>query len=141
MDMTQSAKQQASSHADDMNSSRDPNASFSQQRDQLAGAAKSKANEASQNAPDVDQDEAKNRVRGKAEDLKNRIPEEHRQKMSSAVNQTKDVVNDAFPEERRDQFIYRLKKVSVPILELHVTLIIVVRSSSTAKVTKTTWRP
>jgi hypothetical protein len=107
------AKNQASSHAGDMDSARDPNASFSEQKDQLTGAAQSKANEANQNTPDMDQDQAKDQARGKVNDLKNRIPEEHRQKVSNAVGQTKGVLNDAFPEERREQFIYRLKKVSL----------------------------
>ncbi len=95
-----------------MQNSRDPNASFSQQRDQLAGAAKSKADQANQNTPDMNSGDMKNQARSKAEDLKNQIPEEHRQKVASAVGQTKDIVRDAFPQERRDQFIYRLKKVS-----------------------------
>ena len=84
---------------------------MSQQKDQLLGAARGKANEANQNTPDIDQDDAQNQARGAAQNLKNRIPEEHRQKISDAVDQTKGVFQDAFPEERRDQFIYRLKKV------------------------------
>ena len=94
-----------------MAAARDPNASFSEQKDQLAGAAQDKANQADQNTPDVSQEDAKAQASGKLQDLKNRIPEEHRQKVSSAIGQTKDVLNDAFPEERREQFIYRLKKV------------------------------
>ena len=94
-----------------MDSSRDPNASMSQQKDQLLGAARGKANEANENTPDMDQGDAQNQARGTAQNLKNRIPEEHRQRVSDADDQTKGVFQDAFPEERRDQFIYRLKKV------------------------------
>lgn len=105
------AKSQLKSHAQDLNNSRDPNASLSEQKDQLAGRADEKRSaaesETNRNAPSQDQ------ARNKAEELKQRIPEEHREKVDNAVQETKEFFQEAFPEERREQFIYRLKKVVV----------------------------
>lgn len=61
---------------------------------------------------------------------------------ADTVNFTKDVFNDKFPEERKDQFIYRLKKVSEestpcrPSAPTDPT-----RSLSSARSTRTTARP
>jgi len=115
------AKEQLKSHAQDLDNSRDPNASLSQQKDQVLGRADDKRSEAESeanrqsNRSDMpnDQGEAKDQARGKAEQLKNRIPEEHRERVDNAVQETKEFVHDVFPEERREQFIYRLKKVVV----------------------------
>jgi hypothetical protein len=109
------AKDQLKSHAQDLNQSRDPNASLSEQKDQVLGRADQKRSaaesETNQNAPSGEE------ARGKAYELKNRIPEERRQQVSQAVDETKEFLHDVFPEERRDQFIYRLKKVVVECQE------------------------
>lgn len=104
------AKGQAKEHANDVASARDPNASYSTQKDQMLGRAQDKVPDDAQN---VDKEDAKGQARGKMNDLKNRIPDEHRERAANAVNETKDFLHDQFPEERRDQFIYRLKKVVV----------------------------
>ena len=109
--MFQQAKETAKDHARDVASSRDPNASFSEQKDQMAGRANQKANEEQSRHGDVDRDEAEQKARGKAQQLKERIPEEHRERLSNTINDTKDFLDEQFPEERREQFIYRLKKV------------------------------
>jgi len=106
-------KEQAKAHASDIAGNRDPNASFSQQKDQMLGAAQDKKNDAQSRGPDVDSQDAKNQARDKANQLKEKIPQEHRDRAQHAVDTTKDIVHDAFPEERREQFIYRLKKVVV----------------------------
>lgn len=117
------AKDQAQSHAQDLDSSRNPNASLSEQKDQLVGAASQKADQASSEADreanrrGVDQGDAENQARAKANQLKEKIPEKHRAAASDAINTSKDIVQDAFPEERRNQFIYRLKKVVVECQE------------------------
>ena len=111
------AKDQLKSHAQDLNNSRDPNASLTEQKDQMAGRADQKRSAAESEANNRDdvpsQGEAKDQARNKAEQLKNRIPEEHRERVDNAVQETKEFVHDVFPEERREQFIYRLKKVVV----------------------------
>ncbi|KAK4689510.1 hypothetical protein P7C73_g600, partial [Tremellales sp. Uapishka_1] len=109
-DAKESAKSQAKDHANDMNNNRDPNASFSEQKDQLASRAQDKA-------PDVDGDDAKGQAKGKLNDLKSKIPDEHKEKVKGAANDTKDFLKEQFPEERREQFIYRLKKVVVECQE------------------------
>ncbi|KAK8854853.1 hypothetical protein IAR55_003592 [Kwoniella newhampshirensis] len=106
-------KEKAKSHAQDVAGARDPNASYSQQKDQIAGRANQKADAADQNTPDVDQDQAKDQARGKVNDLKSKIPEEHREKAANAIQDTKNFFSEQLPQERRDQFIYRLKKVVV----------------------------
>ncbi|WWD18999.1 hypothetical protein CI109_103456 [Kwoniella shandongensis] len=106
-------KEKAKSHAQDVAGARDPNASYSEQKDQIAGRANQKANEADQNTRDVDRDQAKDQARGKVNDLKNKIPDEHRERAANAVQDTKNFLKEQLPEERRDQFIYRLKKVVV----------------------------
>jgi hypothetical protein len=116
-----SAKDQMKSHAQDLNNNRDPNASLSQQKDQVLSRADDKRSEAESeanrqsNRSDMpnDSEDAKKQARNKAEQLKQRIPEEHREKLDNAVQETKEFVHDVFPEERREQFIYRLKKVVV----------------------------
>jgi hypothetical protein len=116
-----SAKEQIKSHAQDLNNNRDPNASLSQQKDQVLSRADDKRSEAESeanrqsNRSDMpnDSEDAKKQARNKAEQLKQRIPEEHREKLDNAVQETKEFVHDVFPEERREQFIYRLKKVVV----------------------------
>ena len=60
----------------------------------------------------MDQDEAKEQAKNKTQQLKEKIPQKHRDAINDGVQSAKDVVTDAFPQERRDQFIYRLKKVS-----------------------------
>lgn len=104
------AKEQAKGHASDIASARDPNASYSTQKDQMLGRAQDKVPDDAQN---YDKEDAKGQARGKVQDLKNRIPDEHRERAANAINETKDFLNEQFPEERRDQFIYRLKKVSI----------------------------
>lgn len=120
------AKDQARAHGSDVAANRDPNASYSTQKDQVLGAAQSKANQAQGQAQSqANQDdrvpsnraEAEDAARNKAQQLKERIPEEHRERISNAVNTQKQIVQDAFPEERREQFIYRLKKVVVELQE------------------------
>lgn len=115
-------KEQLKSHAQDVAGNRDPNASLSQQKDQVLGAAQNKADRASSEAQSEAQrnpnapnnaDEAENQARAKANQLKERIPEEHRERISRGIETQKQIVQDAFPEERREQFIYRLKKVSI----------------------------
>ena len=135
------AKGQAYSHAQDMNNSRDPNASYSEQASQLRGAASQKAGEANQSTPDVDREGAKNQAREKGNQLLNKVPEHHRQKFNDGVDQTKGILNDAMPQERRDQFIYRLKKVSCRLIFPISLILILIRSSSSARATRTTWRP
>ena len=122
-----SAKEQLKSHAQDLNNNRDPNASLSEQKDQVLSKADDKRSQAESEAnrqsnrsdmPDRsdlpnDSEDAKNQARNKAEQLKQRIPEEHREKLDNAVQETKEFVHDVFPEERREQFVYRLKKVVV----------------------------
>ncbi|KAL7423409.1 hypothetical protein Q5752_000989 [Cryptotrichosporon argae] len=108
-DTARSAVDQAAPHAKDVANARDPNASLTEQKDQMLGRAQEKV-------PDDADDQVagkKEQARGKVEDLKNKIPEQHREKVAGAIDSTKDTLNDAFPEERRDQFIYRLKKVVV----------------------------
>ncbi|RXK41203.1 hypothetical protein M231_01608 [Tremella mesenterica] len=111
-DVKESAKQQASSHADDLASSRDPNAPLTEQRDQIKGRANEKAD-----GTDINQDQAKDKAKAKVNELKNKIPEEHREKVRNVVNDSKQYFKDEFPEERRDQYIYRLKKVVVECQE------------------------
>jgi len=113
----QQATETAKSHAQDVASSRDPNASFSEQKDQMAGRANQKANEEQSRHGNVDRDEAEQQARGKAQQLKEKIPEEHRERISNTINETKDFLDEQFPEERREQFIYRLKKVVVECQE------------------------
>jgi hypothetical protein len=105
----------ARAHAADVAGSRDPNTPLSQQKEQIKGAASNKADQASSQVDTSDVpngDEAADEARSKAQQLKDKIPEKHRAMATDTVNFTKDVFNDKFPEERRDQFIYRLKKVS-----------------------------
>jgi len=111
------AKSQAKDHAGDVANQRNPNASLSDQKDQLMGAAQSKKDQAASNtdtssAPD-NADQAKEQAKGGLNNLKNKIPDEHKERAQNAVNETKDFLKDQFPEERREQFIYRLKKVVV----------------------------
>lgn len=115
------AKSTAGSEADKLDQHRDPNASLSQQKDQVLGAAQSDAQsaqrqgeqQANQADSNVDRDEAERKAREGIQGLKNKIPEEHRAALSDGVNASKQIVQDAFPQERREQFIYRLKKVSL----------------------------
>lgn len=112
------AKEQLKSHAQDVASNRNPNASASEQAQQMRGAAESKRDEASNRASNDSRTpnstgEAKDQARDKANQLKEKIPEEHRQRIADTIDTQKQIVQDAFPEERREQFIYRLKKVSV----------------------------
>ncbi|WWC71598.1 uncharacterized protein I206_105556 [Kwoniella pini CBS 10737] len=118
------AKGSAKEHASDLNNARDPNASLSQQKDQVLG----RANEKTPNDVDVqggnvnrdtdaDRAEAEGQVRSKAQQLKERIPEEHRAKAADALQDTKQFFKEQLPEERREQFIYRLKKVVVECQE------------------------
>lgn len=110
-------KQQARSHAQDIVGSRDPNASLSEQKEQVKGAASDKRDaanaQASQNLPDPNDEGNQQKARGKAAELRDRIPEEHRKKAADYIQKSKNFMNDEFPEERRDQFIYRLKKVNI----------------------------
>ncbi|KAI9637351.1 uncharacterized protein MKK02DRAFT_36365 [Dioszegia hungarica] len=119
-------KEQLKSHAQDVAGNRDPNASLSQQKDQVLGAAQNKADHAQNQAQSQAQndsrapnnaEDAKNQARDKANQLKEKIPEEHRQKISDELHAQKEIIQDAFPEERREQFIYRLKKVLVELQE------------------------
>jgi len=114
-------KDQIKSHAQDLNNSRDPNASLTQQKDQLRGAAQGKRDqaqhEADRNGANVDRDQAQGQAREKANQMKERIPERQRAAASDAINSSRQIVDDAFPEERREQFIYRLKKVVVECQE------------------------
>ena len=113
-------KEHARSEADNLNNSRNPNASLSQQKDQVLGTAQSHADGARREGErqadqNVDQDDARRQANEKAEQakqsVKSKIPEQHRAAVSDGINTSKQIVQDAFPEERRDQFIYRLKKV------------------------------
>ncbi len=117
------AKQTASGEADKLNQHRDPNASLSEQKDQVLGHAQQDAqkaqsqgqnelNKAENQGQGVDRDEAERKAREAGQSLKDKIPEEHRAALADGVTATKDILRDAFPEERREQFIYRLKKVS-----------------------------
>jgi len=116
-EMKEQAKDQAKSHGQDLNNSRDPNASLREQKDQVLGAGQQKANEADANSPNVDRGQAKEQAKEKANQLKEKIPEEHREKVSRAIDTEKEIIKEAFPEERREQFIYRLKKVVVECQE------------------------
>lgn len=121
-----------------MASNRDPNASFAEQRDQVAGAAQSKADGTS--VGDMDRDDARREAEQRKNQLLDKIPDEHREKINNAVDSTKQVFQDAFPEERREQFIYRLKKVrrAERLVGLYTDL---PSSWSTARSTRTTRRP
>ncbi|OWT39064.1 hypothetical protein C362_03228 [Cryptococcus neoformans Bt1] len=116
-DYKETGKQQARSHAQDVAGNRDPNASLSEQKEQVKGAAYDKRDaanaQADQNLPDPNDEGNQEKARGKAAALRDRIPEEHRQKAADYIQKSKNFVNDELPEERRDQFIYRLKKVVV----------------------------
>ncbi|WVQ99967.1 hypothetical protein IAU59_007110 [Kwoniella sp. CBS 9459] len=114
------AKGEAKAHAKDLASSRDPNASYSTQKDQILG----RANEKTPNDVDVqggnvnrdtgaDKAQAEDAARAKGNQLLNKIPDEHRERAANAVQDTKQFFKEQLPEERRDQFIYRLKKVVV----------------------------
>ncbi|WWC93737.1 hypothetical protein V866_000573 [Kwoniella sp. B9012] len=118
------AKSQAKEHASDLNAARDPNASLSEQKDQVLG----RANEKTPNDVDVqggnvnrdtgaDRAQAEGTARNKAQQLRDRIPEEHRARAADAIQDTKQFFKEQLPEERRDQFIYRLKKVVVECQE------------------------
>lgn len=100
-----------------MAGNRDPNASLSEQKEQVKGAAYDKRDaanaQADQNLPDPNDEGNQEKARGKAAALRDRIPEEHRQKAADYIQKSKNFVNDELPEERRDQFIYRLKKVNI----------------------------
>lgn len=116
-DYKETGKQQARSHAQDVAGNRDPNASLSEQKEQVKGAAYDKKDAASaqagQNLPDPNDEGNQQKARGKVAELKDRIPDEHRQKAADYIQKSKNFVNDELPEERRDQFIYRLKKVNI----------------------------
>ncbi|OCF37895.1 hypothetical protein I316_00119 [Kwoniella heveanensis BCC8398] len=113
-------KGEAKAHAKDIASSRDPNASYSTQKDQMLG----RANEKTPNDVDVqngnvnrntdaDRAQAEDTARAKGNQLLNKIPDEHRERAANAIQDTKQFFQEQLPEERRDQFIYRLKKVVV----------------------------
>ncbi|WVR07478.1 hypothetical protein IAU60_004520 [Kwoniella sp. DSM 27419] len=113
-------KEQARGHAQDLNQHRDPNASLSQQKDQVLGRANEKtpSDIDTQNGnvnrnTGADKEEAKGQAREKGNQLLNKIPDEHRERAANAMQDTKQFFKEQLPEERRDQFIYRLKKVVV----------------------------
>ncbi|WRT68357.1 uncharacterized protein IL334_005333 [Kwoniella shivajii] len=118
------AKDAARGHAADLNNARDPNASYSTQKDQVLGRANEKTpSDVDTQGGNVnrdtgaDKEQAKDAARGKVNQLKERIPEEHRARASDALQDTKQFFKEQLPEERRDQFIYRLKKVVVECQE------------------------
>ena len=70
---------------------------------------------------EVDAEARKNRLQDKFNGMKDsllgRIPDEHKDRASDQGNRVKSFLTDEyFPPERRDQFIFRLKKVSCSCL-------------------------
>jgi len=63
---------------------------------------------------DVGKRTLKEKLMGGYNSLKDRVPDEHKDRAHEQVDRSKQFLRDEFPEERRDQFIYRLKKVSTP---------------------------
>ncbi|WVN90208.1 uncharacterized protein L203_105444 [Cryptococcus depauperatus CBS 7841] len=106
-------QEQARSHAADVDSARDPNAPLSHQKEQIKGAASTKADAAGNQIPDPQDETNQDKARGKVAQIRERIPAEHRERAADYLQRSKDFLNDEFPEQRRDQFIYRLKKVVV----------------------------
>lgn len=92
--------------------SQDPQLSKQQNKEKAEAAVQNSDMADPRRDPQLAKEQATNKAAAAVANIKDRIPEKHKQHFRDETRRAKDFFNEEFPKERKDQFIWRMKKVS-----------------------------